>query len=529
MSANGAGETVAHAQWHPQVNPWMVAWVTTLASFMEVLDTTIVNVAVPHIAGNLGADVNDSTWVLTSYLVSNAIIMPVTAWCASLFGRRNYYMVCVAVFTVSSFLCGFAPSLSWLVFFRLLQGVGGGGLQPLTQAILVDTFPPRQRGMSMAIFGMTVVIAPIIGPTLGGWITDNYSWRWIFFINIPVGLFSLIMTPRVVQDPPYLFRRHGKEKFNIDYVGLGLLSLGLGCLQMMLDVGERHDWFDSRYITTLGVLAAVGLVSAVIWEWNHKDPVLDFRLLRERNLAMSCLTMLLFGASLYGSTIMLTLFMQLLLGYTSLRSGLALSPGAIITLCMLPLVGFLTTKVDIRKLIMFGIGMVAFSLFSMGGLNLGADFPTMAKVRILQGLGMAFVFVPVNTIAYSYVPGAARNAASSLLNVGRNIGGSVGIAFASAFATRWAQVHQTYLVAHLTPYDPGYMASLQDFVRLYYAGSSDMPTSLLQAQSAVLGVVRLQSTAMAFVEMFRVLAFVTVIIIPLAFFMKRPPKHHGAN
>jgi len=518
---------VVDLEWHASGNPWATAFVTTLAVFMEVLDTTIVNVALPHIAGNLGADVNDSTWVLTSYLVANAIILPISAWCASLIGRRNFYLVCVTLFTLSSFMCGLAPTLGTLVFFRLLQGMGGGGLQPISQAILVDTFPPKQRGMSMAIFGMTVVVAPVIGPTLGGWITDNFSWRWIFLINIPVGLLSLMLAARLITDPPYAVRRKGADRFKVDYIGLGLLSLGLGSLQLVMDLGERKDWFGSNLICFFTATTVVALVLAVVWEWNHKDPILDIRLLYERNLGMSTLIMLLFGATLYGSTVLLTLFMQTMLGYTSLTSGLALSPGAIVTWIMLPFIGILVSKFDPRWMIGFGLFAIAYSFHDMGSFNLGIDFRASVTARMLQSFGMAFIFVPINTIAYTYVAKERRNSASSLINVARNIGGSVGIAMSASFVTRLSQVHQTYLVAHATPYDQGYMTTLQETTRMLGAYTGDPVQAVSQAQAALYGILRQQAAGMAFIDVFRYMAVFTILIVPLVFFMRKAPHLHG--
>ncbi|HPO12114.1 MAG TPA: DHA2 family efflux MFS transporter permease subunit [Candidatus Hydrogenedentes bacterium] len=522
VAANGTAAP-EHQEWHAPYNPWLIAFVTTLATFMEVLDTTIVNVALPHIAGNLGADVNDSTWVLTSYLVSNAVVLPLSAWCASLFGRRNFYLVCVALFTFSSFLCGFAPTLGMLVFFRLLQGVGGGGLQPISQAIMVDTFPPKQRGMSMALFGITVVVAPIIGPTLGGWITDNFSWRWIFFINIPVGLVSLALAPRLITDPPYVKRRTGPDRFKTDYIGLGLLCLGLGSLQLVLDLGERYDWFGSRFITLVTVIAVTATISAVIWELRHKDPILDFKLLGERNLGAATLVMLLFGATLYGSTVLMTLFMQVLLGYTSLWSGLALSPGAVVTLLMLPFVGILVSRIDARPMIAFGMIIIAFSFLYMGHFSLGIDFRTAVSARMVQAFGLAFIFVPLNTIAYMYVPREARNSASSLINVARNVGGSLGIALSTTLVSRFSQVHQTHLVAHLTPYDPGYQATLQNTARLIAPYAGDPVQAAAQAQGAIYGIVRQQAATLAFVDCFRLMAILAAIVIPLVIFMRKAP------
>ena len=517
-----------HQEWHAPHNPWLIAMVTTLATFMEVLDTTIVNVALPHIAGNLSADVNDSTWVLTSYLISNAIVLPLTAWMSSLMGRRNFYMLCVALFTTSSFLCGLAPTLGMLVLFRLLQGLGGGGLQPSSQAILVDTFPARQRGMAMAVFGMTVVAAPIIGPTLGGWITDNYSWRWIFYINIPVGLLSLLLTPKLISDPPYYVRRRGANRFKVDYAGLGLISLGLGSLQVVLDLGERKGWFESNFIVTFAVITVVSLTAAVFWEISRKDPILDIRQLRERNLGFSSLIMILFAATLYGSTVVITLFMQVLLGYSSMQSGLALSPGGIASLVMLPFVGFLTSRVDARVLTTFGMAVVAAAIFGMGRFSLDVGFSTIVTSRVIQAFGMAFVFVPLSALAFSYVPREARNMASGLNSVARNIGGSIGIALSTTLTTRLSQVHQTYLVGHLTPYDAGYTSMLESTTRMIAAQSGDPATAAMQAQAVVYGIMRQQAATLAFVDVFRLTALVAVITLPVIWLMRKAP-HTGES
>ncbi len=527
---NSAGEEPSpgpapQLEWHPSGhNPWLVAVVATLGTFMEVLDTTIVNVALPHMAGNLGADVNDSTWVLTSYLVSNAIVLPLSAWFSSLIGRRNFYMLCMALFTTSSLCCGFAPTLGTLVLFRLFQGMGGGGLQPATQAIMVDAFPPEKRGSSMAVFGMTVVFAPIIGPTLGGWLTDNYSWRWVFFINIPVGILSMLLVPRLISDPPYFRRRRGAHRFRLDYIGLGLLSLGLGTLQIVLDLGERRDWFESTFIRNFAIISAVSLVAVIFWELRHKDPVVNFRLLRERNLGFSCLVMFLFGASLYGSTVLLPLFMQTLLGYTSLSSGLALSPGGIVTLFMMPIIGILVSRTDQRRMIAFGILVITGAIFEMGRMYLQIDFKTVALFRIAQGFGMAFIFVPVNTLAYAYVARETRDSASSLINLARNIGGSMGIAFSTTLITRYSQVHQTHLVSHLTPYDADCVARLDRIAQSFYSRSGDPVGALHQAHAALNFTVLQQARNLAFMDVFHILAFVTLLILPLAFFMRRPPK-----
>src|SRR6266478_8725908 len=410
------------AEWRPAVNPWIIAIAVTLATFMEVLDTSIANVALPHIAGSLSAGTDESTWVLTSYLVSNAIVLPLSGWISSIIGRKRFYMSCVALFTVSSLLCGLAPNLAMLIFFRVLQGAGGGGLQPSEQAILADTFPPAKRGMAFAVYGIAVVMAPAIGPTLGGWITDNFSWRWIFFVNIPVGIISLLLTSRLIQDPPE-FRRRKWSETRIDYMGLGLIAVGLGALQIVLDKGQRDDWFESQFIVVLSVISATALIGAVIWEWRHKDPIVELHISKERTFATANFLMFMLGFALLGSTLLLPLFMQTLLGYTAERAGLALMPGGFTIMVAMPIVGFLLSRYSPRYLMMFGLSALSFSLFHMTGFDLGVDFRTVVLARMIQSVGMAFLFVPINTAAYSFLPREKNNAASGLMNLARNIGG----------------------------------------------------------------------------------------------------------
>src|SRR3979490_2361611 len=342
----------------PAINPWIIAMAVTLATFMEVLDTSIANVSLPHIAGSLSAGTDESTWVLTSYLVSNAIVLPLSGWISSIIGRKRFYMSCVAIFTISSLLCGLAPNLGMLIFFRILQGAGGGGLQPSEQAILADTFPPAKRGMAFAVYGLAVVLAPAIGPTLGGWITDNFTWRWIFLLNIPVGILSLMLTSRLIQDPPE-FRRRKWSETQIDYMGLGLIVVGLGALQIVLDKGQREDWFESQFIVVLSVVSAAALILAVIWEWRHKDPIVELHLYKERTFATANFLMFMLGFALLGSTLLLPLFMQTLLGYTAERSGMALSPGGFTIMVIMPIVGFLLSRYSPRYLMMFGMTVLS--------------------------------------------------------------------------------------------------------------------------------------------------------------------------
>src|SRR5438874_3711467 len=384
------------------INPWVIAITVTLATFMEVLDTSIANVALPHISGNLSASADESTWVLTSYLVSNAIVLPLSGWLSGLIGRKRFYMSCVTLFTISSFLCGLAPSLGVLVFFRILQGVGGGGLQPSEQAILNDTFSFEKRGMAFAVYGVAVVVAPTIGPWLGGWITDNFSWRWIFYINVPVGILSLALTSLLVSDPPYMKRAKVKEGFRIDYIGIGLISLGLGSMQIILDKGEREDWLSSGFIQVFFVLMVIGIIAGIIWELREEHPVVDLRMLKDRNYAVATLAMFFLGFVLYASTVLIPQFLQQMMGYTAQLAGMALSPGGAVIMCMMPIVGILVSKVDTRILITFGCIVSASALFVMAGWDLGLDYGHAVRARMLQSFGLAFLFIPINVSAFTY-------------------------------------------------------------------------------------------------------------------------------
>src|SRR5215471_687233 len=378
--------------WQPAHNPWAVALTVTLATFMEVMDTSIANVALPHIAGGLSAGVDQATWVLTSYLVANAVVLPMSAWLSNRYGRKRFYMTCVALFTGSSFLCGLAPNLGSLVVFRILQGAGGGGLGPSEQAILADTFPAAKRGMAFAVYGMAVVLAPAIGPTLGGWITDHYSWRWIFYVNVPFGILSLFLSNIMVKDPPHLRQAAVQSKRSpVDFTGMVLVGTGLGALQVVLDKGQRNDWFYSSMITLFSVTALAALAAFVVWEWRHQHPIVHVRLFKNPNFAVANLLMLTLGAALFGSTVLIPQFLQVELGYTAQEAGEVLSPGGFAILVLMPLVGFLVSRVDARYLIGFGLLITALALFQMTNLTLGLDFGTAVWWRICQASGLAFL------------------------------------------------------------------------------------------------------------------------------------------
>jgi len=517
----------------PVVNPWVIALTVMLATFMEVLDTSIANVALPHIAGSLSAGVDESTWVLTSYLVSNAIVLPLTGWFSRLFGRKRFYMACVIVFIASSLLCGFAPSLPLLVFFRVLQGAGGGGLQPVSQAILVESFPKEKQGMGMAVYGMGVVVAPIIGPTLGGWLTDNYSWRWIFFINIPVGLLSLFLTAMLIFDPPHLSRNgngNGSGKrVHIDYIGLGLLSVGLGFLQVVLDKGQRDDWFGSHFIVWCSVAAAVGLIGVIFWELRHKEPVVELHLFKDRNFATATVLMFALGVVLYGSTVLLPVLLQTLVGYTAQLSGLVLSPGAAVTLVCLPLVGWLLSRYPARWLVIFGLTVLGFGTMKLTSLSLAAGFWTFVLLWMVSRGALAFLFVPINVTAFSFVPKERMNNATGLINLARNIGGSVGISLVITLQARLAQKHQTDLVSHTTPLNSNYLEALRGAEAIARVHGSDPASAAHQAQAMLYGELVRQANMLAFIDVFWILGIICLAMIPLMFLIKPAPRRASAD
>ncbi len=501
------------------VNPWIIALTVTLATFMEVLDTSVANVSLPHIAGSLSASVDESTWVLTSYLVSNAIILPMSGWFSSLIGRKNFYMSCVAIFTLSSLMCGLSTSLPMLIFFRVVQGAGGGGLQPSEQAILADTFPPRQRGMAFAVYGMAVVLAPAIGPTLGGWITDNFEWRWIFFINIPVGLISLMLTNRLITDPPYLQQqRRGRR---VDYIGLGLLAVGLGFLQVVLDKGERDDWLASHFILTFTVIATAALIALVIWEWRNDDPIIDLHLFRERSFAVGNFLMFMVGFALMSSTVLLPLFMQTILGYTAEQAGLALMPGGFAIIVAMPVIGYLLSKYDARWLLVFGLSLLSFALFYMTHFDPQIDFRTAALARVLQGLGLSCLFVPINTVAYAFLPKDKNNAASGLINLGRNVGGSLGISVVTTMLSRRTQFHQQNLTSKLNAGNAWFTSTLNHMIHNFVAHGASTADATHQAYAMMANMVNQQATMLAYIDDFWFVGWAVLVMIPLVFIMKR--------
>jgi MFS transporter, DHA2 family, multidrug resistance protein len=500
------------------VNPWVVTFAVMLATFMEILDTTVVNVSIPHIAGNLAATVEEGTWVVTSYLVSNAIILPMSGWLANYMGRKKLLLTCVAGFTLTSLCCGFATSLNSLIFFRVLQGLTGGGLQPLAQAILLETFPERKHGQAMAAFGIGILLAPILGPTLGGWITDNYSWRWIFYLNLPVGVFSLIMMNRFVFDPPYIRRSEGR----VDLWGIGFLAVGFGTLQVVLDKGQREDWFASNYIRFFATLCVVGLISLVIRELHAAKPVVDLRALVNRSFSAGVFLISMLGFILYSSLVLIPIYLQTLLGYPALKAGLAISPRGIGALATTPLAGYLTGKTDARKLMVFGLVLGSFTMFSLSGLNLNAGYWDIFWPQIIQGIALSFLFIPLMTLSMAGIPKEKMGNATSIYNLMRNIGGSLGIACMTTFLARRSQLHQNHLIAHIAPGALPTKRMLQGMQSWFHLRGFDNYTASRKALGAMYGMMQAHASMLSFVEAFWVMGVMFLVMLPFLLLLRNP-------
>lgn len=507
-----------------QVNPWLIAVTVSMATFMEVMDTSIANVALRHIAGSVAADQSESTWVLTSYLVSNAIVVPISGWLASVMGRKRFYMTCVALFTASSFLCGIAPSLGILLACRVLQGLGGGGLAPSEQAILTDTFPAEKRGLAFAVYGVAVVVAPALGPTLGGWITDTYSWRWIFFINIPVGILSLILTFLLVQDSPGAKKeqeRATKGGIRIDYVGMACVAIGLGSLQVVLDKGQEDDWFGSTFITVFALMSAIGIVGLIVWElWFAKDPIVDLPLLRDRGFFFSNAMMFCTLFVLLSTTQLLPQFVQQLLPYDATDAGLILMPGGLVMMALMPIAGFLVHKVQPKYLICFGFLISAMALYHLASFNTLVSFKYIAVARIFQSCGFAFLFVPIQTLAYSDLPSGKSNNASALINLMRNLGGSVGISVGATLLARRSQIHQDRLVSHLTANSYAFQHGLHNLVQRFISHGVAPNEAKTRALAVINHQVQSQSAMLSYLDAFVVLLIACLIAAALTSLLK---------
>ena len=515
--------------WKPRINPWLIAVVVAMAAFMEVLDTSIANVALPYMAGGLGASNDESTWVLTSYLVSNAVVLPISGWFASVFGRKRFFMICLAIFTLSSLLCGIAPSLGMLILFRILQGAGGGGLQPLAQAILADSFPPEKRGLAFALYGITTIIAPTIGPTLGGWITDNYAWRWIFFINLPVGILALFLVFRLLEDPPWVKRAKGAG-IRIDYIGVGLLALGIGALQVMLDKGQEDDWFGSHFILSLAIIAGVCLISLVIWEWFQKAPIIDVHLFKNANFLGANFMMFVLGIMLFSSLVMMPQFLQTQVGYTAESAGLVLSGGGLILLFLMPIAGTLASRVQARYIIAFGWLTLCLAMYySTQHLDLEISFGEASWMRVLQVFGLGFLFVPINLASYVGMPAEKSGSVAGLINFMRNIGSSIGTSMVTTLIARRAQFHQVYLVAHTTSAQAPFTQAAQSLaVRLTGLGL-DASRAASQAYARLYGALIGQATTLAYIDTFWVLCIGAGIMFLVSFALRRNQPGAGGG
>jgi DHA2 family multidrug resistance protein len=488
------------------------------ATFMEVLDTTVVNVSLPHIAGSLSATIDESTWVLTSYLVANAIVLPLTGWLARKFGRKRLLMTSVTGFTLSSLLCGLAPNLPFLVGFRLIQGATGGAMQPLSQAVLLEAFPPHERGKAMGFWGLGIVVAPILGPVLGGWLTDTYSWRWVFYINLPVGIASLVMTQLYVFDPSYL----RQEISRIDYWGIGLLAMWVGSLQIALDLGQERDWFSSHFIMALIVIASAGLVAFIVREWLVHEPVVDLHIFKERTYSTGVFLMTTLGFVLYGSLVLLPIMLQTLLGYPALQAGIAMAPRGVGSLIGMPLVGLLVGKIDARKMVAFGLILGAVTLIWLGELNLNAGYWDIFWPQFFQGFGLSALFVPLTTISMDPIPKERMGNATSLFNLMRNIGGSVGIAVTGTMLARNQQAYTNVFGSNVDVYSPTAQRTFDAARSGFLASGADPVTATQRAYAALFGMVQQQASIVAFVGLFRLLGVIFLVLLPLILLMKRP-------
>jgi DHA2 family multidrug resistance protein len=511
---------------HQVSNPWLIAISVMLATFMEVLDTSIAAVALPYIAGSLSASNDEATWVLTSYLVANAIILPASSWFSLKFGRKRFLIICIVIFTISSFMCGAATSLATILIARAVQGAGGGALQPLSQSILLESFPPEKRGMAMAVFALGVVVAPVLGPTLGGWLTDTYSWRWAFYINIPIGLFAIFMITRHVEDPAYI---KNAKPGKIDGIGLGLLALWLGCLQIILDKGQEDDWFGATWIRWATAILLTSFVSFLIREFRHKNPLVNLRVFRHRNFAIGCLLIGIFGAALYGLVTLLPLFYQELMGYTALAAGWAVSPRGIGAILAMPLIGVLTAKVDNRWLLGFGFTLFALASLRFGEVNLSISQWTFLWAIIISGFGSGCVFVPLSTTAMAGLPNEEIGNASGLYNLLRNIGGSIGISVVNTIVYRHSQSHRNEMGHAITTTNVSLQSQLHGMQQFLTAQGSSPSTAMHRAYGLVNGTLSQQARLWAYVDDFRYMALVCFGCIPIVFMLKKAKGRGGVS
>jgi DHA2 family multidrug resistance protein len=525
-----APPAVVQARWVPRTNPWLIAATVALAAFMEVLDTSIANVALPHISGSLGASLDQGTWVLTSYLVSNAIVLPLGAWASSVMGRRTFFLTCIVIFTIASFFCGMAPTLPMLILFRILQGAGGGGLQPMAQAIMADSFEPHKRGQAFALYGLVAVLAPSIGPTLGGWITDNFSWRWIFFINIPVGILAFVLVTRLIDDPPWI--KPDKSRIGqMDFLGLSFLSLAMGGLQIMLDKGEENDWFSSGFICFYAFLFVGGMIGLVVWELHTDKPIINLRLFRYKNFAICCFLMMLVGGVLNANTVLQPQFMQSLLGYNATTAGMALTAGGITLVIVMPMAGVATSKVSARTLAVGGFILFVFTFrYAAQVTTLQMSFAQASFLRVVQMLPLPFCFISITNAAYVGLPREESNQVAGLINFARNIGGSILIAVTNAQVTTRAIWHQQHLQADLQSALPGYQSHL-NALSGFLGASLGGPNGAGPAMASLYNQLNLQAQMQGYQDVYMELSWMSLVLILLAFLLSknRPGQGPGAQ
>jgi DHA2 family multidrug resistance protein len=506
-----------HQEWHPRHNPWLITLTVMMAVFMEVLDTSIANIALPHIAGSLSATPEEATWVLTSYLVANAIVLPMTGWLGNYFGRKRVLLSCIVMFTFASALCGLAWDLPTLIISRILQGLGGGAMVPIAQSIMLESFPPQKRGAAMAVFAQGVVVAPILGPTIGGWITDNYTWRWIFYINLPVGIFAVLMARWVVEDPPYIKRN---KKADIDFIGFGLLAVWLATLQIVLDKGQEADWFGAEWVRWFTVVSVAAFIGFIAWEFSVEHPLVNLRVFKNRNFTVGLILMTSLAAILYGTTAQLPLFLQTLMGYPALQAGYAMSPRGVAAFITTFFVGRLVGKIRLRWMLGFGFVMLAASSFMLSDINLQVSMGSVIFPSLINGVAISFIFVPLTTATMSQLGQAQIGNASGLYNLMRNLGGSIGIAFVTTMLARGAQAHQALMVGHLTPTDPPF-AQRFAAAKQVLSHQTDPVTATRQAYDAVYSLLDQQAHLWAFVDNFYLFGLLALAGVPLIFLFKR--------
>jgi len=529
MSADQqAADADGRGTWKPKSNPWLIAVVVTLAAFMEVLDTTIVNVALPHIAGTMSASYDQATWTLTAYLVANGIVLPISAFLGRVLGRKRYFLICIAAFTVCSLLCGLATDLWQLVVFRLLQGFFGGGLQPNQQAIILDTFEPSQRGRAFSVSAVAIVVAPVLGPTLGGWITDNFTWRWVFLINVPIGILTTFAVMQFVEDPPWQ-KMAAKARGSLDYIGIGLIALGLGCLQVTLDRGEDADWLASNFIRVFAVLTVCGLTGAVLWLLYAKHPVVDLRCLRDRDFALGSVAIFTFALMLYGSAVLIPQLAQQQLGYTATLAGLVLSPGAILITMTIPVVSRAMPYIQTRYFVGAGFFLLGCAMLYSRTLTPDIDYATLVKIRSSQSLAIGFLFVPITTLAYVTLPQSMSGDGTALFTMFRNVGGSIGISVSTALVRQRAQVHMAYLGGHLTPQSAPYLDALHRITVSLERNGATMVKASQMAAGQIYQTLIAQATILSYLDVFAIYAIAAFAFVPFTFFFTSEKSSGGAG